>query len=684
MSNTTKEFNDKYTNANLAADASPYDETIFHYLVRHLELVDGGTIAPVAPGIIAAMLCAQRRGDAVPRLFHDLAKVRDVEGTKILFASFKLALDLTWPFTGLPQCVPACLGLIGELREFDADWFKKGFQTNEAIYRAVGNEEVHRMMGEVFPEITYIANIAIYYDVCRPNTSEKVPALLALSPYGKGGHGFRNYDLMPYRVGVKEEMLSGLEKFESVDPAEWVPRGYAIISVDVRGSWDSEGDLFIEGTGAGQDGAEVVEYIASLPWCSGAVGMQGNSWLAQVQWSTASLCPPSLKAIAPWEGFTDKYRDVLCRGGIPDATFDNLLYRATVRGRQKREDVAKAIETWPLMNPYWEEKIAKIENIDIPMYVVAGYSSSIHSYGTIQGFRTAKSKKKWLRVHSTQEWFDIYRPDMTDELQAFFDRYLKGIKNDWEKTNPVRVSILTFGDRFGPKPIEHFPMGSYPHEKTEYKKLYITENKLSLYCPEAPGVASYQSDDANAKTADFLFTFPDTTTLMGFTKAKLWVSCKGSDDMDIYVSLRKVSKYGKVLEHINIPWTAMPQSHSYQEDVVGSNIIKFTGSHGMLRVSHRATDRSRQNSIMPYHPHEEVQKVPSGEIVPIDIGLWPIGMQFYEGESLLFRIGGRKDAYLEIPDMQTPSVYGINKGKHHVHFGGKFNSYVVVPFIPTI
>ncbi|KAF4876388.1 Cocaine esterase [Colletotrichum siamense] len=526
--------------------------------------------------------------------------------------------------------------------------------------------------------------LQIYYDVCRPNTSEKVPALLALSPYGKGGHGFRNYDLMPYRVGVKDEMLSGLEKFESVDPAEWVPRGYAIISVDVRGSWDSEGDLFIEGTGAGRDGAEVVEHIASLPWCSGSVGMQGNSWLAQVQWSTASLCPPSLKAIAPWEGFTDKYRDVLCRGGIPDATFDNLLYRATVRGRHKREDVAKAIEKWPLMNPYWEDKIPKIENIDIPMYVVAGYSSSIHSYGTIQGFRAAKSKKKWLRVHCTQEWFDIYRPDMTDELQAFFDRYLKGIENDWENTNPVRVSILTFGNRFGPKPIEHFPMGSYPHEKTEYKKFYLTANKLSLYCPEATGVASYQSDDANAKMADFLFTLSGTTTLMGFTKAKLWVSCNESDDMDIYVSLRKVSKSGKVLEHINIPWTALPQSHSYQEDVVGSNIIKFTGSHGMLRVSHRATDQSKQNSIMPYHPHLEAQKVPPGEIVPIEIGLWPIGMQFYEGESLLFRVGGSKDAYLEIPDMQTPSVYGINRGKHHLHFGGKFNSHVVVPVIPTV
>lgn len=60
----------------------------------------------------------------------------------------------------------------------DADWFKKGIETNEAIYRAVGNAEVHRMMGEVFPEISqwlpsrfgssssrlpaYIANIAVF------------------------------------------------------------------------------------------------------------------------------------------------------------------------------------------------------------------------------------------------------------------------------------------------------------------------------------------------------------------------------------------------------------------------------------------------------------------------------------------------------------------------------------------
>ncbi|KAI8240946.1 Cocaine esterase [Colletotrichum sp. SAR 10_96] len=509
---------------------------------------------------------------------------------------------------------------------------------------------------EVNEEMRHSDGVKVYYDICRPNTVEKVPALLALSPYGKGGNGFLNYELLPYRVGVQEEMLSGLEKFESIDPAEWVSRGYAVVNVDIRGSWDSEGDLYIEGMAPARDAAEIVEHVAALSWCSGSIGMQGNSWLAAVQWSTAVVAPPALKAIAPWEGFTDKYREVACRGGIADATFLNLVYNGTIRGRGKREDIFAAAQKWPLMNPYWEDKVIKTEKITIPIYAVTSYSSGIHGYGTIQGFRKAKSKKKWLRIHATQEWFDIYRKDMTDELQAFFDRYLKGVENDWEKTDPVRVSILTCGDRFGPQPIEHFPMGSYPHAKTEYKKLYLTKDNLSLYHPSASGITSYQSDDRSS-AVELVYTFKTTTTLMGFSKAKLWLSCDDTDDMDVYLSLRKV---------------------------ISTNVIKNTGPHGLLRVSHRAVDRSKQDSIMPYHPHEKIEKVQPGEIVPVEIGIWPIGLKLYEGEGLMLRVRGSKDAYWEIPNLQKRTIFGMNKGKHHIHFGGMYDSYVAVPCIPNV
>lgn len=47
---------------------------------------------------------------------------------------------------------------------------------------------------------------------------------------------------------MPKNALSGLEKFEAPDPAEWCPRGYVIVQPDARGSYHSEGDLFTFGT----------------------------------------------------------------------------------------------------------------------------------------------------------------------------------------------------------------------------------------------------------------------------------------------------------------------------------------------------------------------------------------------------------------------------------------------------
>jgi hypothetical protein len=50
------------------------------------------------------------------------------------------------------------------------------------------------------------------------------------------------------RRSTKWETLTGQHR---PDPAEWCPRGYAIVNVDIRGTWDSEGDLYIEGSQMG-------------------------------------------------------------------------------------------------------------------------------------------------------------------------------------------------------------------------------------------------------------------------------------------------------------------------------------------------------------------------------------------------------------------------------------------------
>lgn len=92
-------------------------------------------------------------------------------------------------------------------------------------------------------EIPLRDGIKIRADVFRPVDGPKVPALLAWSPYGKSGAGFFNLDAVPGRVGISPSQLSGMEKFEGLDPAEWVGRGYAVVNVDARGAFDSEGDI---------------------------------------------------------------------------------------------------------------------------------------------------------------------------------------------------------------------------------------------------------------------------------------------------------------------------------------------------------------------------------------------------------------------------------------------------------
>lgn len=86
-------------------------------------------------------------------------------------------------------------------------------------------------------------------DLFRPlaREHEKLPTLVPWSPYGKSGSGLLFTPDHP-NLAVPQNELSGLEKFEAPDPAEWCPRGYAIISADARGCFNSDGDMYVFGT----------------------------------------------------------------------------------------------------------------------------------------------------------------------------------------------------------------------------------------------------------------------------------------------------------------------------------------------------------------------------------------------------------------------------------------------------
>ena len=110
----------------------------------------------------------------------------------------------------------------------------------------------------------------IYADIFLPVGTEVVPAILAWSPYGKTLP-------QPAPPGVDPGAVSGLQKFEGPDPAYWCNHGYAVINVDARGSFYSEGDIYMWGTKSAEDCYDFIEWTAVQEWCNGRVALSGNS-----------------------------------------------------------------------------------------------------------------------------------------------------------------------------------------------------------------------------------------------------------------------------------------------------------------------------------------------------------------------------------------------------------------------
>jgi len=524
--------------------------------------------------------------------------------------------------------------------------------------------------------------VKLYADIYRPAIeSENVPAVICWGPFGKKFNGVSSLRLMtPWNLGIPAENLSGLEKFEAPDPADWVPRGYAIVNVDSRGAGDSEGVMAIMGTQEAEDGYDVIESCARLPWCNGNVGLAGNSHLAIIQWFVAALNPPSLKAIAPWEGCGDLFREQFARGGIYGGDlFDNLIAKYMLKGNHGLESFRQMYLKHPLANDWWNDKRPDMRRINVPTYITGTWSNNMHGMGAIRGWREVATDKKWLRFHGTQEWYDLWgNKSSVEELFSFFDRFLKGVDNGWESTPRVRVAALRFGEK---DPIENIAVPDFPFPDTKYRKFYLSNNALT---PDSPKVnsraqsVSYVSTNP-ASFAAFTYTFPKRTRIIGIPKAILHMSCAKSNDMDVYIILRKLSATGEPLLSLNVPWSGIPPKTiaDIPEDK-RTEVILYTGPTGMLRASHRAIDRARNmHENWPFHPHEHEEKIEPGTIVKLEIGIWATGIEFEAGEAIEMRISG---VYPGISHFGT-NEHSLNAGEHLVHFGGEYDSHVVLPFV---
>lgn len=495
----------------------------------------------------------------------------------------------------------------------------------------------------------------IYADIYRPDTKAKIPLLLSWSPYGK--HAKSNQMFWP-AAGVNPAWISPETPFEGPDPVFWGNAGYGVAIVDPRGAWLSGGDLHHNGWQEAEDCCDTIDRLACMDWASGAVGMTGVSYLACIQYMVAGLHPPALRAINPWEGFSDWYREFALHGGIPETGFaprasDNIQY-----GLNRTEDTWANIQAHPLHDEYWASKEIDLEAITQPAYVVASWSDQgLHTRGTLEAYRRMASAEKWLEVHGQKKWAHFYQEQSRKRQIDFFDHFLKEKATAvpaWPRVRlEVREAFGTARERVG---------SSWPLAETEYRQLHLAADGTMDLGKAGTGSVSY---DALTGRAIFDHSFAKDTEITGYACLTLMVEAVGADDMDLFVALEKLDHYG---------------------NKVGFGFYAFfdngPAALGWLRVSHRALDPVRSTPFQPFHPHDEEQRLSAGEVVRAEIEIWPSSTFFAAGESLRLIVQGR-DIYDEgLPNLPFARHQTVrNAGRHIIHCAG---STLILPFAPPL
>jgi uncharacterized protein len=502
-------------------------------------------------------------------------------------------------------------------------------------------------------------------NVVLPAGGGRFPVLMSAHPYGKDDLPRRRG--RGYRVSIQYRMLrqtsvvpfSSLTGWEAPDPAWWTAQGYAVVSCDLRGAGTSEGSAGLLSDTEADDVYDLIEWAAAQSWSTGAVGMIGVSYLAMSQWKAAALRPPSLKAICPWEGFTDAYRDLFRPGGISEVGFTRMWNVALRRVRQ-RYRLSEQQRVRPLRDEWWRALTPALADIEVPALICGSFSdNNLHSRGSFRAFEQIGSTERFLYTHRDGKWATFYAAGPRALQLRFFDRYLRGEQPDGRARMPVvRLEVRESRDVIASIRDED----SWPLDRTEWTALYLTSAGLNIAQPAADDSISF---DVRANGTCWDWTVPADTEITGPMALRLWVEARGTDDVDLFAGVEKWRR-----------GTYVPFEGSY-----GFGRDRVTT--GWLKASLRALDDEASRPFEPVPACTRGEPLSPGQVVQADIALGPSATLLRAGETLRLVVAGRWLWPRNPLTGQFPAAYQAGRsGTCVLHWGAERGARLLIPVIP--
>lgn len=555
-------------------------------------------------------------------------------------------------------------------------------------------------------------SLALRTDVFRPIDDGRYPVILSYGPYAKGLAFQDGYPSAWERMTSKHpDVVAGssnkYQNWEVVDPEKWVPHGYACVRVDSRGCGCSPGYIDHFSPRETKDFYDCIEWAGIQPWSSGKVGLIGISYYGINQWHVASLQPPHLAAMCIWEGAADWYRDMTHHGGILSTFWANwydmqvktVQYGAGERGKRSRvhgelvcgpeiisEEELKRnrcefgddIHAHPLDDDYHKARSPVWSKIKVPFLSAANWGGQgLHPRGNFEGFIRAASQQKWLEAHGIEHWTHFYTDYGRMQQLQFFDHFLHGKNNGWDKRPKVFLQVRHI-DRF-----EDRPEGEWPLKRTAWSKFYLD-----------PSTGALRNNRSTKKTTlsfaalgdGLTFLTPPVkanTEITGPIALKLFVS-SSTTDADIFAVVRV---FAPDLKEVVFQGAIDPHTPVAQ---------------GWLRASHRRLDKKLSRPYRPYHIHDRSELLKPGKPVELHIEIWPTSIIVPAGYCVALTIRGKDYEYggasggrlsnfknelkgcgpfLHDDPVDRPAkIFG---GTTTLHFGPNANAYLLLPIIPA-
>ncbi|MBW1802404.1 MAG: CocE/NonD family hydrolase, partial [Deltaproteobacteria bacterium] len=483
--------------------------------------------------------------------------------------------------------------------------------------------------------------------------------------------------MSPYMKEIQQQPAMLSHSIEAGNTGFFVPKGYVHVIAQIRGTGYSQGQYQLFHPKEHEDGYDLVEWMAQQHWCDGNVGMIGDSYFAMIQYLVAEQQPPHLKCIAPFDGATDLYRDIIYQGGMMQCWFMGMWGVDTTRqcywpgpidGKLPPANFIGDAAVHPEDGPYYRDRSAlpHIDRINVPVLSMVPQLGLLHSRGQLYAYPLIKTPKKLLVVppadHFAQVLFIESKP-LNEHLLKWYDCWLKG--KDTGILDEPEVAIFDNATR------EWRYEDAYPIARTQWTKFYM---RASQGGPATEPPYGLLSEDSPGEEAPDHYMTPQCMPLVAAGKPVLAFSTPVLEkDVRVWGPLSAVL-YGASTT-LDTAWFV--KIGDVDPD---GNVNVFSNGH--LKASFREVDESKSKPGQPFHPFQNPVRPEPGKIYEYQIEIMPIFHTFKAGHKIWVQIASDDFFYhYALHTIFTSEMLPV-PAKNTVYHDKDHPSHLLLPIVP--